>query len=127
MEVTPWLIYWVTRADCIHKVMISLAVICGVVGIALLVMYLLIDEWEDRDHEMRNRGIKYIKILLVVAVLATLVGISMPTTKELTAMLVIPEVVNSKVIQKLPDRADRLLDLLESRLNESDQKPSSAK
>lgn len=97
MTVSAWQIYLVTRLDGINgllAVLFPLALVIIFVGM----LFLLNDETLEENAIATIR-----KAVVVSSVLAPLLGVALmlvPTSKEAAAMMVVPKVVNSSLVQR---------------------------
>lgn len=97
MTVSAWQIYLITRLDginCMLAVLFPLALVIIFVGALFLI----------NDETLEEKAIATIrKAVVVFSVLAPLLGVALmlvPTSKEAAAMMVVPKVVNSKLVQQ---------------------------
>lgn len=94
MTLTAWDIYWVTRLDEI-SIVLSLFLWLGffVCGMALLAYFI-----DDDYTGCKTFAARLAPVLIVVAI----VNAFIPNTKQAAAMIVLPAIVNSEAVQKLP-------------------------
>lgn len=122
-------IYWITRLDGINT-FLSILVVLGVIALVLFIIgywakeYLkpYIDEYVDDDeYVVACMMPKFSKPFVIAGVVATLLLIFIPTTKE--ALLIygvggaIDYVQSNETIKKLPDKAVEALDKYLDELN----------
>ena len=97
MTVSAWQIYLVTRLDSINGV---LAVLFPLTLIVVFIgtMFLI------NDDALEEKAVPTIrKAVVILSVLAPLLGLALmlvPSSKEAAAMMVVPKVVNSKLVQQ---------------------------
>lgn len=122
-------IYWITRLDGINTFLFVLVTL-GVIALALFIIGLwakeylkpYIDEYVDDDeYVVACMMTKFSKPFVIAGVVATLLLIFIPTTKE--ALLIygvggaIDYVQSNETIKKLPDKAVEALDKYLDELN----------
>lgn len=133
MNITPWLMYLITRLD-------DLNFIAAIIGIpALIVAVLAVIAWfpikfddDLGDEEERDVAAGFtwriIKPASVIALCGILLDVLIPTRKEMIAILAVPAVVNSQVVQKdLPDLYRRALAACMDTLEEKADKKEDGK
>lgn len=92
MTISAWDIYWITRLDNLQLVFIL-----GLgVSLGLSVMTLI----ESSSVEDFVKPV--CKYFLPVAVVCTMGLVFVPSTKSAAAMYVVPAIVNSETVQKIP-------------------------
>jgi NADH:ubiquinone oxidoreductase subunit 6 (subunit J) len=101
--ITPWTIYWITRADSIQAVAVVLAQVAGIGGALFLVLFPMIASDTD-GLQIKNLRAWYRSALKwwigsVAALLA--VAVFTPTSKECAAIAVIPAIANNQDFQAL--------------------------
>lgn len=97
MTVSAWQIYLVTRLDSIHcllAVLFPLALVIIFVGM----LFLINDDTLEKEAVAAFR--KAVSVSLVLAPLLGTALMLVPTSKEAAAMLVVPKVVNSSLVQR---------------------------
>lgn len=120
-------LYWITRLDQIYSFCngfgILLAVL-AVVGIITLTIFKIIKEVNrefnrgddlDRDFKTASSAISALKVpiisCIIGAVFMSFVTVFIPTTKEMTAIMVIPQFATQENCQKLQAMSKDLLDI----------------
>jgi heme/copper-type cytochrome/quinol oxidase subunit 2 len=93
MTITPGMIYLISLADS----MIALFVIFII--ISFISMFLIRDHSEATGRDGTNK----LCVCLLVLLFSIVSLVFIPSSKTLTAMYVIPTVVNNKEVQKLPE------------------------
>ena len=103
MEITPQLLYWLTRLDPLT----TLVLVALTVAIAATALYAVIgitDMAEGDSDEQKAGAVLLSKSLkrggIVIALIALVFGL-IPTTKEMAAILVIPAVANSEAVGEI--------------------------
>ena len=120
---TESMIYWITRLDGIHSFFLGLQVISMIltaVGttIALTTVCLKasaeLDEYSDEvriyDYVCKI-ALKVLIPAFCIAMTCSLTRTFMPTTKEMIAIKVIPQIANVNNAEKIKDISDDMLDI----------------
>jgi hypothetical protein len=95
--ISPWTIYWVTRLDRLNTLAgLTAAAAVVVATAAAFTWFMLVDTMSVE----RALAAKVLKAALPVALVAMLAACSIPTTKEMSAILVIPKIVNNEKVQE---------------------------
>lgn len=140
--ITPSQIYWLTRLDgiknCIENIN-ALAVIGIIICVALIIITTIhtvfasngcFDYYADNSEEemekkkdkwrvVRRCVLKYfLPFVLALNFLTEIVHVSIPTTKEMAAIYIIPMIANSEAAQQLPDIATESVSLAKDWLKE---------
>lgn len=101
MQITPWDIYWITRADAIREASTAALGACGIAAFILVIMGpMLFDDMSGFDIR-QFVGRKTAAAFVLLFVFAAIVRTATPTTRELCAILVIPAVANNEDVQAL--------------------------
>lgn len=120
---TESMIYWITRLDGIHGFCYGIQTLAGVfaiVGITAAIIAVCIKinaEAEESDDDARlASGICKIacKVWIpafCIAIMCSLARTFMPTTKEMIAIKVIPQIANVNNIEKIKDISKDMLDI----------------
>ena len=102
--ISPWLIYWAGRIDFIK-------IICCVVGLvvtALAVTAAMAVLTDDYEH---TESVKEFKILVCTALILDMLGVFLPTEKEIYAMYAAEHITPAN-IQATGEFADKAVDKL---------------
>ena len=95
MTLSPWMIY-------LADVCTSLCIVANIgLGVCSVFLFVVLVTWPDLRYRLRA-----IAWTLAACVFVT---IFVPSGKVLTAMYVLPPIVNSDAVQKLPDEAVDLM------------------
>ena len=109
-------LYWITRLDNIRTFFTVFISLGGISFMLLLLMYLVTLE-DDYESTCKTIG-KLLMIPIAVFVVSAMGLTFTPTTKEMTAIKVIPMIVNSDTALKLKDglkdSTSNLIDLTNS-------------
>ena len=120
---TESMIYWITRLDGIHGLCSGIQTLAGVfviVGIAAAIISVcvkIISEADGSDDDARvASGICKIACkvwipTLCIAMACSLVRTFTPTTKEMIAIKVIPQITSTKNIEKIKDISKDMFDI----------------
>lgn len=117
--ITSTQLYWITRLNSI-AVLLHIVGFISVAAIIATVAGVSIDDadWKGKiTKKVRNAAIKKVHNAAIPCFLLSVVGlVFIPTTKEMAAMLVIPQIANSEKVQavggKLYDLAVEWMDEL---------------
>lgn len=118
---TESMIYWITRLDGIHGFCFgiqTIAVISTVIGaiVAFVALCIKVSLEESNDDARFASGICKIacKVWIpafCIAIMCSLARTFMPTTKEMIAIKVIPQIANVNNIEKIKDISKDMLDI----------------
>ena len=120
---TESMIYWITRLDGIHGFCYGIQTLAGVfaiVGITAAIIAVCIKinaeaEESDDDARFASRICKIAcKVWIPAFFIATLCSLARtftPTTKEMIAIKVIPQIANVNNIEKIKDISKDMLDI----------------
>ena len=99
--ITPWTIYWITRASSISNTLTAVTAVLGIIGAFLMVGGAVADSLGEREDAKGLLRVGWkVAILFAISLVASILT---PTTKELASMIVIPKVANSESVQQLGD------------------------
>ena len=125
-EITSSTLYWVTRLDDIKYALTTLMVFCGLVIIASTCIACYYVEEESWCHDMRKeyskvpRAIKWVLNGICAFLLCMILYILTPTTNEMSVIVVLPQIAQSKVVQQdMPELYSLAVDELKSVLNDT--------
>ena len=120
-------LYWITRLDQIYSFCNGLGIllaILAVLGVITLTIFKIIKEVNrefnrgddlDRDFKTASSAISALKLptisCIIGAVFMLFVTVFIPTTKEMTAIMVIPQFATQENCQKLQEMSKDLLDI----------------
>ena len=110
-----WIIYWIGIVD---SVSIAFALI-AVFGIIILLFYYAFrsNDWHDicyaakRDEKPQPKFFNLPKYIYVIVAMLLMTAIFLPLSKTLTAMVLVPKIVQNKSIQHISKDSLRLLDV----------------
>lgn len=119
--------YWITRLDQIYSFcngLGTLLAILAVLGVITLTIFKIIKEVNrefnrgndlDRDFKTASSAISALKFptigCIIGAIFMSFVTVFIPTTKEMTAIKVIPQIATQENCQKLQEMSKDLLDI----------------
>lgn len=95
MTITPSLIYWITRLDQIVYIATSIASI----AVAGIIITIVISFVTMGYKEYTNLAYKVRKILIITLLISMAIMGFVPTKKEVAAIITIPTIANSKIVQ----------------------------
>jgi hypothetical protein len=116
MNISPWMLYWVTRLDEIKNVCFGF----GFISLLLFCVFIIMNLayfFEENDF-LWNKHFAVFSLTLSGFMLCLILGITalfIPTTKEAIAIIVIPKIVNNERVQQLPPK---MLDLVDEWIEE---------
>lgn len=111
--VTPFAIYLILQLDSIYHlllVMLAISLVCFGFFFIPSVFGIM-----DDDIKLYQRAKPYLKITGSLMIICILLVTFIPSTKTAIAMYTIPDVLNNKKVQAIPDKA---LDLINQKLDE---------
>lgn len=118
MTITPFEMYWITRASAIG--MFFTIVALATAGLFVLSWYIYEEErkW-GYDDDWERFFKKSRKVLILGLILSTIGAIFTPRTKDFAAIIVIPAIVNSEVAQEnVPKAMNGIFKLAEAWMEE---------
>ena len=135
MNITPSMIYWLTRLDE-FSFMFGIVFVCIVIVALMNViggfysldsasndqLYNRPERLAENKHNIKVRFGRAFKLALV-ALLVGVVNSFIPSTKQAAAIVVIPKIANSEVVAEMGDTAKELVCLAKSWLIELKPQP----
>ena len=119
-EITPALVYWITRIEDFK----FLGIVVGTIGVFIGTFLFLPmnDDCFDKSEKAVMR--KAQKLLLLAGTIGFLLAVFLPTQKEMAAIIVIPRIANSETVEQRGDGVKTLaLEWMEElRPNKKDNK-----
>ena len=135
MNITPSMIYWLTRLDefsflfGIVFVCIVIVALVNVIGGFVALdsastnqLYNRPERLAESKHNIKVRFGRAVKLALV-ALLVGVVNSFIPSTKQAAAIIVIPKIANSEIVAEMGDTAKELVGLAKSWLIELKPQP----
>ena len=128
---TETMIYWITRLDEICKfcdVIQTIAIVFTVIGMIILLATSILKhmvESEEEDKMVSGICKMSFKIwipALLVALICSAVTIFTPTSREMVAIKVIPQIANAKNVEKVKDLSKDMVDVATKWLNDMQKK-----
>lgn len=106
-----WLIYFITRCDYLQ----DLAVVGVVMGVVMLIISLIL--WsiymDNGDDDMfKVLKVVFFRIAIPLTAIAAILFCTIPNSKEMSAIYLIPKIVANERVQELPNNA---LDVLNTK------------
>lgn len=98
-EITPSLIYWITRLDQFNALTGCASLFIFIIAIVLMIAVFV--EAESNNEKSYRIVLKGFKISLFVLAIFSLMHTFIPTTKEACAMYVVPKIVNNEKVQNV--------------------------
>ena len=102
--VSPWLIYWAERIDFIQGV-------CLIVGFIVTIYTVIATIAVMTDVNKNKESVKAVKILVCTALLLDILGVFLPTEKEIYAMYAAEHITPAN-IKATGEFADKAVDAL---------------
>ena len=105
-EITSSTLYWVTRLDGIKGALVTLLLLCVVVIIAAGCIAGYYTEIESGDYGMNKedsrvpQALKWAQRGLGAFTLSIVLYVLTPTTTEMVAIVVLPQIAQSKMVQQ---------------------------
>lgn len=101
MNITPSLIYWITRLDSVIVSATIALILSLIVSVAVSFAYAIVKYGEKNDDA--DALAKPLKHLFSVLAISTVVAVFVPSSKEVAAMIVIPRVANSESVKDISE------------------------
>ena len=130
MNITPSMIYWLTRLDefsflfGIVFVCIVIVALVNVIGGFVALdsastdqLYNRPERLAENKHNIKVRFGRAVKLALV-ALLVGVIGSFIPSTKQAAAIIIIPKIANSEIVAEMGDSAKELVGLAKAWLTE---------
>ena len=120
---TESMIYWITRLDGIHGFCYgiqTIAVISTIIGaiVALVAVCIKVSSEVEESNDDARIARSICKIAckvwipaFCIAIMCSFTRIFMPTTKEMIAIKVIPQIANVENVEKIKDISKDMLDI----------------
>ena len=102
--ISPWLIYWIGRMDMLQG-------ICCIVGFLVTIYAVIATFAVMTDINKDKESVKAVKILVCTALLLDMLGIFLPTEKEIYAMYAAEHITPAN-IKATGEFADKAVDAL---------------
>ena len=135
MNITPSMIYWLTRLDE-FSFLLGIVFVCIVIVALVNVIggFVALDSYStdklynrperlaESKHNIKVRFGRAVKLALV-ALLVGVINSFIPSTKQAAAIIVIPKIANSEIVAEMGDTAKELVGLSKSWLIELKPQP----
>ena len=128
---TETMIYWITRLDGICKfcdVVQTIALVFTVIGMIILLAASILKHTAEAEEDVKiasgicKMSCKFWIPASCVALICSFVLIFTPTTREMVAIKVIPQIANAKNVEKVTDLSKDMVDVATKWLNDMQQK-----
>lgn len=116
--ITAWQIYLITRLDALIGVSVVILIFTGLVIIVTLVKWQTYSDnydWKDNKENLVPIFKKWLKIEFALLIMSLFVIVTIPTSKEAAAILIIPKIANNEHVQNIPNKT---LELVEKQLDQ---------
>lgn len=110
--ITGWDVYWITRLTALNGFFefTGLITLLAVLGIFSWVYPIITDVYSYGPREKLWKIYRRTMIGgTITGIILILISLFIPTTKEMAAIYIIPNIANNKQVQKIPDNAATLL------------------
>ncbi len=101
---TAWELYFLLKLDDIQGLLTGFAIISGITLFMSALMLSVEELWSTRRKRL---PISLLIVMLFFSLTATII----PSTKQMTAILVVPALINNEKVQELPNELLELLDM----------------
>lgn len=105
MEISPFLVYLITRCDTISQISIFFWVFSG---LSFLISVLVFYECSEMSMREERRAKLWKKRTLYVFILSLCIFLFLPTSKELASIIIIPAVANNQDVQDVAGEIPKL-------------------
>ena len=108
---TPEMIYWITRADAIQALCLSISIVGGIllmIGSGLLITCIAEKEISPK--------VLWSLLLWVLWFPFLLSSVLVPSTKDLALIYMVPKIANSEIVKDLPNDIQYIKDLAMKRI-----------
>lgn len=116
--ITAWQIYLITRLDALIGVSVGILIFTGLVIIVTLGKWQTYSDnydWKDNKENLVPIFKKWLKIEFALLIMSLFVIVTIPTSKEAAAILIIPKIANNEHVQNIPNKT---LELVEKQLDQ---------
>lgn len=100
-----WLVYLIVKLDTIRAMSLVFGISGGVV-LALLGLVYAIFRADGKSCDGFKKPFKY---TIIIFIISTIMITAVPTTKEASAIYMLPKIINNEHVQKLPENVVKLL------------------
>lgn len=101
MNITPALIYWITRLDALCIVCEATGILLGI-ATAIMSIFGIVAKCNE-DEAVATPLLRVVRIIGPIVAVAILLRVFTPTKEELAAILVIPRLANSETVEQFGD------------------------
>lgn len=119
MTISPWTLYWVLTLDNI-KDFCTIIMIVTTIALVLTSTILVTNSFAPLIEGKPLRAYKCSLYITLVLFVGSLIGNAfIPSTKQMAAIIVVPAIVNSKIVQEdIPNEAKELYKLTKDAVEE---------
>ena len=114
---STWTLYWLMKLDMIHTlfggVWVGSLIIFGIFAVLGLALLPIILDEEKIVNTINKFKVSFLlKLWVTLAIIALLIDVFLPTTKQMCALIIVPKVVNGVLgNEKLMNLPDQIVDL----------------
>lgn len=125
------MIYWITRLDKICTfcdVIQTIALVFMVIGMVILLAASILKHISESEEDIKiasgvcKMSCKFWIPALCIALISSFMLIFTPTTREMVAIKVIPQIANAKNVEKVKDLSKDMVDVATKWLNDMKNK-----
>ena len=107
-EITPTLVYWITRLDSLVALFTAGIVVSGLVLLATAIV--AVSSYVDDELDISRKAVSFAKLFAAILIAFAIARVITPTAKEMCAVIAIPKMANSEIVnQQLPDAVKKVL------------------
>lgn len=102
MTITSWELYWILKLDSIHTMFFVVA-ISSFISALIFCFYWInntLNEINENDKKVSMILSRFTIILMLIMFISAICAIFIPTTAQMTAIKVLPVIVNSEFVQQ---------------------------
>jgi hypothetical protein len=114
---TTFQTYLILKLNVIQGLCVFITIIAAG-GLMIYFIYRFVEGRSKYDPPSILTLQKYIKKLMYTTIIFGSIAAIMPNTKDVILMYSIPAIINSEAINKLSDTPEKLIDILNSKINE---------
>ena len=112
--ITEKMIYWITRLDSVHSfcegLLIPIVMLLIIGTLAMIVLFIISLDETEKEAIKAFKAVKKVYFYLWVLVLViSSIRMFVPTTNQMVAIYMIPQIAKNKDIQEIPSKATEFL------------------
>jgi len=119
MSISPWTLYWLLRLDGIKEATVGFIGIAGTItALCLMAWFICSANEQEEMKKISGKAKRNFYFSAPVLLLLIIIQSLIPTTKQMAAIVVVPAIVNSDAGQRAQQIPEKLLQILEIKLEE---------